>query len=266
MSNDLVLLATDALPNLPIKDLRRGISTLKADMSRSAGSLAGDALKRVIGAYPPPKDFANPQEFVDQAIMALEDFPAIIIQEMADPKVGIVREARFLPRIAELVKWCEGRITRYRLACSEAEYVLSHREREVTIRRLQEEADAAAAQDRARDEAARCIEPEILARLRNFTVWSPNRPRRAGEERAREAWQAAMAARLSRRPDLVEPYLTILAGHPELALWATERENSYRGSGWPDLSRRMCGMFEASRREPASAPGEDVMPASAEAS
>ena len=244
MSTELALLDGDNALRLTPAELQRGIAKVQAELGRRAGSLVGEALKQIIGAYPVPKDFANPHDFLDQAILALEDFPALIIEEMADPKVGIVREQRYLPRIAELVGWCEKRIRRYESACFDAQEAIMHQEREATIRQMQEEAAAAARESQAREEAARELEPEVLKRLKALPTWTRERRPRVGEERAKDEWQAAMARSLARRPKLVEPYLEILAEHPALLLWATEQENAYRGSGWPKLSHRMLQVFE----------------------
>lgn len=231
------------LGGISVEDLGRGITLLEAELARPAGSVIGQALERVVEAFPLPKDLASPQAFVNQAVEALEDFPALIIEELANPKIGIVRELRFFPRIADLVKWCEARIARYQYACNDARKELEHREREVTIRRLQEEAAAAAREEQAREEAAKVLEPEILARLKALPIGTTERPRRVGEERAAHDWQKAMARSLSRRPDLAERYLGLVAGDAELRVWTTERENRYRGSGWPDLSHRLGAMF-----------------------
>lgn len=227
VSTELTLLNAEALPRLSPDELQRAIVTVEAELSRPAGSLVGEALKRIIGAYPAPRDFANPQDFVDQAIIALEDYPAVIIEEMADPKVGIVREQRFLPRISDLVSWCEKRIWRYQLACGDAREAIAHQEREATIRELHEQAAEAARANEALEATAKQLEPELLKRLRALPVWSREGRPRVGEERARDEWQAAMAQRIARRPDLVEPYLAILIKYPALLLWATEQENAY---------------------------------------
>jgi hypothetical protein len=244
MSTDLV--ETD-LSKLTVHEISKNILNLEEALRIAAGALVGDALRTIISAYPASRDFADPQRFVDQAMVALEDFPALIINELANPKVGIVRDARFLPRIAELVKWCERRIVYWRLACDGAREVIAERERAAAIRRLERESAEAAREENASIAKAKEIEPEILHRLHQLAMRPSDRRPRRGEERARNTWQTNMAARLSRRPDLVEPYISILEQHPELVCWATEQENTYRGSGWAKLSLRMFDLFESRR-------------------
>ena len=73
----------------------------------------------------------------------------------------------------------------------------------------------------------------------------PDRPTRPGESSARERWEAAMAKALRERSDLVPDYLRLLAENPELCHVATQRENSYFPTGWPELSKALSAAEES---------------------
>jgi hypothetical protein len=64
-------------------------------------------LALVVGSY--RTSYADDRVFLRQAAAALEDFPKPVLDELASPKVGIIRELKFAPSVAELVAWCERR-------------------------------------------------------------------------------------------------------------------------------------------------------------
>lgn len=65
-------------------------------------------LALVIGSYRTSYD--DQRVFARQAAAALEDFPPDVLNDLASPKVGIIRELKFAPSVAELVAWCERRL------------------------------------------------------------------------------------------------------------------------------------------------------------
>ena len=87
-----------------ITEIRPRVQALIAPAGREA---ALKMLALVIGSYRTSYD--EPKVFARQASAALEDFPADVLEELANPKVGIIRELKFAPSIAELVAWCERR-------------------------------------------------------------------------------------------------------------------------------------------------------------
>jgi hypothetical protein len=114
MSRDLVLMP-DALSGRSLTDMRTATRALGESLTRPAGSAGLAALKRICDAYPAP-DLVNPRAAVADMAAAIEDYPALVVEDLADPKIGIVRQSRFVPRIAELVAWCERRSGEYRAA------------------------------------------------------------------------------------------------------------------------------------------------------
>lgn len=129
---------TEKLPSLPPSEPRRkaimgqSISTLRG-MTLEISTLAGtdrktlepildraeselavrasravvhDCVHAILLGYR-TLDFPDAQAWVAQAVSALEDFPAVVLARLSNPKVGIVRVAKFAPAIADLVSWCE---------------------------------------------------------------------------------------------------------------------------------------------------------------
>jgi hypothetical protein len=84
--------------------VRPRVIALTAPAGREA---ALKMLALVVGSYRTSYD--EPKVFARQAAAALEDFPQAVLDELASPKVGIIRELKFAPSIAELVSWCERR-------------------------------------------------------------------------------------------------------------------------------------------------------------
>ena len=84
------------------------------ELSSPAGAnIARKAVAMVMQAYRTP-DLTNPAAFVELAVGALEDYPPIVFAELASPKVGIIRDSKFPPTIAELVQWCEGKLKHHK--------------------------------------------------------------------------------------------------------------------------------------------------------
>lgn len=93
---------------LTVGDLRKVVSEAHRDLTRTATTeTASKALRAVLAAYPAP-DLADPEAFLAQAAEALTTFPGIVVARMASPTFGVVRKCKFVPRIAELVEWCEA--------------------------------------------------------------------------------------------------------------------------------------------------------------
>lgn len=74
---------------------------------RSGRQVAAQALALVMSAY--RSSYADPKLFVRQASSALEDYPEQVLADLANPKIGLVRELKFAPSIAEMVEWCDKR-------------------------------------------------------------------------------------------------------------------------------------------------------------
>lgn len=137
----------------------------------AGNAVAKKAIAYVMRAYRTP-DLADPKAFVDAAAMALEEFPALVLAELASPKTGIVRESKFPPSIAELVQWCEARLAKHKTIAEAGSM------RVYGLRRAAEQAQQRieAAEQRRKQEAE----------------WEAGAPER--ERRAKEAQALAVAA------------------------------------------------------------------------
>lgn len=155
------------------------------DVSVAAGAqTARKAIAYVMHAYRTP-DLADPKAFVEAAAIALEDFPPLVLAELASPKIGIVRESKFPPSIAELVQWCEARLAKHKLVVESGSLFLERRRR-------------------AAEEAQRRIE-DAERRRREQAEWdagAPERERRAAEAQALAAQAAAKHAEEQKRRNL----------------------------------------------------------------
>lgn len=52
----------------------------------------------------------NPEAFNRAGAAALADYPEELVAAMVSPRTGIVRESKWLPSIAEMIRWCEERL------------------------------------------------------------------------------------------------------------------------------------------------------------
>jgi hypothetical protein len=235
---------TTTLANASPDEIRRGVAALKSELACPAGTAAAvSAVKRIVNDYR-TEDAVDAKALFQDLAEAIEDFPACIVAELQNPKVGILRTAKFRPNVAELVEWCERRLGCYERALERAHDVLRHHERAELERVAAEAAEAQWRERKAKEAAAARAEAAVQARLAAMPQ-SHNRALRVGEQRAREAWEWAMAKALRGRADLIEPYLSILAENPDLRDFATTQENLYAGTGWPELCKRLLHSGES---------------------
>ena len=75
---------------------------------RSDVETAAKAVGVVMAAYRAGL-FTDAKSYLKLACAALEEFSPMILADMANPRIGIIRECVFPPSIAELVRWCEKR-------------------------------------------------------------------------------------------------------------------------------------------------------------
>lgn len=98
------------LYGLPVEEIEKLAIDADAELKRPAGpDLARKAMRLVMRAYR-TMDYVDAETFVMMAVSALEDMPECAVRMLADPKQGIIREAKFPPTIAELVAWCDKAI------------------------------------------------------------------------------------------------------------------------------------------------------------
>ena len=57
-------------------------------------------------------DFANPEVFLVELGVVLEEYPNEVIAHVASPRTGIVRTAKFVPSLAEIITACDEEVAR----------------------------------------------------------------------------------------------------------------------------------------------------------
>lgn len=218
--------ATDA-------DLQPLVDQAWRELVVGAGApVARKAIAYVMHTYRTP-DLADPKAFVDAAAVALEDFPALVLAEMASPKTGIVRESKFPPSIAELVQWCNDRLAKHKLVAESGSLFLERRRRAAEAarhkladaeRRAKEKAewDAAAPERERMAKEAEAL--SIKAAARHAEEMAAQRR----EAEARAAWTKAVFARFKDDAVFVERIFSLTDAEQEEA---TKLELQQPGSG-----------------------------------
>jgi hypothetical protein len=226
------------------QSIQRAAEAVSLELGMRAGAGARQAITRVIRAFP-TADFRDPVGLVSDMVEALEDYPAIVVSAMADPKTGIVRSAKFLPRIAEMIDWCDRELAAIKGIVANAQSAL--------WRMSEAERYAKAAADRAanRDEwnKREAMLSKMVRRLANR-----GKDMNALEAKARCDWEKAMCDKLADRPDLVEEFAAILESQPDLIDMATKEERRSPRNGWPTLSHELTKIYYAKRGMEAPSP------------
>ena len=232
----------ERLHEASIEELREIVAVADAQFAERGGDLARSAIKRILRPYPAP-DVDDPRALLEDMVTSIEDYPAFVIEALQSPKAGILRECKFRPNIAEMVSWCDEFLKQRTELMEEAREALHWKEREGTIRALEATAEAQCRAVQVRETEATRTQGKVKEALERMRL--PDRPTRPGESSARERWEAAMAKALRERSDLVPDYLRLLAENPELCHVATQRENSYFPTGWPELSKALSAAEES---------------------
>lgn len=71
------------------------------------------AARQLAGSWPharPP----DPDGFAAALAAALASYPLGVVQECADPRVGLARTREFPPTVAAIVEWCDRRVAYHR--------------------------------------------------------------------------------------------------------------------------------------------------------
>ena len=231
-----------------ISQLAPLVADAEREMAHKAGTaVASKAMRLVMAAYRTP-DLVDPVKFVDCAVQAIEDFPAIVVARLASPKTGIVRECKFPPTIAELVKWCESaeapmkgsiesacrQIERQRSAAESARIQI---EQAAERARQKAEWDAAAPErERLAEEAQKLAERAVNARAREEAI-------KRRRDTARANWTKAFFGALNGQPDEVLERAFALGDDEQEQ--ATEVELKAPGTGHVGLLKKVNEPQEA---------------------
>jgi hypothetical protein len=120
---------------VPAEDCKDLIRAIEAD-SAPVGPEGASRAARAISAVHPRNDVDNPAAYHAAITAILADYPAGVVARASDPRVGIVRKVKFLPRPAEVAEFCDAEMARRRNLRAKALYVLKlHEERAGEARR-----------------------------------------------------------------------------------------------------------------------------------
>ena len=223
------------LSSLSRIDLEKLSSEAKGLFSRRSGSeTSTKALKAIVACYR-VVELAEPAVFLGGAVMAIEDFPSAVVERLGSFKHGIVRQAKFLPTIAELVAWCEAEEARLRSnanAVNSQIATLDHaanraiEEAERRERREKErlEWEAGEPERKRRAEAAEKLAREAAEKH------SREEAIRVKRNQVRAAWMAQVCKAVSHDAILTERMYSLLADD-DVSDQATDFEASMPGSG-----------------------------------
>jgi hypothetical protein len=234
------------------EEINQVVAVLDKMLEEPAGpDVARQALTRIVKAYP-PTEVIDPKSFIDDAIEALEDFPSIFVEAMADPKVGIVRTSKFAPRIAELVAFCESQAMQITFPKWHALDALRQIERAAeTARRELERAQRAAEWERnAPPPMTDAEQREMAERAARVTKAAAEQARMAAKETnkkaARVRWEQNMWRALNGND--ADEIASFLGDAEALCEEATDRELKEAGSGWPFLAGKIAEHREAAEK------------------
>lgn len=211
-------------------------------VTRSAGpAVARKAIRLVLSAYRTP-DLFDPAAFVELAVQAIEDFPECIIVELASPKTGIIRDSKFCPTIAEIVKFCDDKRTLY----LERTGFVFKRIANIEQAKQRAELELRLAADKARADAEwKAQEPERHRKaaeaekaIREAAIRRDiEDAKRRKEADARAAWTKAMFARFANDGQVLERLYSLTEDEQ---LEATKRELDSPGAGSAYLIERIA--------------------------
>jgi hypothetical protein len=129
----------DSAP-LPARD---ELIAIRSHFSRSLPPAGEEAARRagrlIIGNYP-RADVDDPAIYSTSIFVILSEYPQDVLDRLIDPRTGIPRTCKFLPRINEVADMCEAEIKRRPTYVLQAESLLREHDRRNSVAK----ADAAA--------------------------------------------------------------------------------------------------------------------------
>lgn len=209
---------------------------------RSGTDTSTRALKAIVACYR-VVELAEPAVFLGGAVLAIEDFPSAVVDRLGSFKHGIVRQAKFLPTIAELVTWCEAEEARLRSiagAVNSQIAILDHaadravRDAERAERRERERIEWEAGEPerkRKAEEAAKLAREAAERHDREMAI-------QARRNQARGVWLAQVCKAVNHDTILTERMYAILADDA-VSEQATDCEMAMPGGGAKFVAAKM---------------------------
>jgi hypothetical protein len=99
---------------------------------RPAGLAAAERAGRAITGPHPRNDVEDPVMYTTTIAAIMSEYPQAVLDRIADPRTGIIRRIRFLPRPAEIAEFCDEEVKRRRNLIAKAQHVIRmHEQRRV---------------------------------------------------------------------------------------------------------------------------------------
>jgi hypothetical protein len=101
------------------EECRAAVAALGDDVPASLDQ-ASSAVRSIMRVHP-RTDVDDAEAYALAAAAILSEYPADVLIRVSDPRTGIVRRVKFLPRLAELAEACDAEISRrHRMRCNAA--------------------------------------------------------------------------------------------------------------------------------------------------
>lgn len=102
--------------DLPSPDECRALlAALDADSAPCGLETATKAAERILGGHS-RADAHDPDIYVATIALIMSDFPAGVVDRASDPRVGVVRKIKWLPKPFEIGEFCDNEMSRRRTA------------------------------------------------------------------------------------------------------------------------------------------------------
>ena len=90
-------------------------------------------MRMIIGNYP-RAEVDDPAVYFTSILIILSEYPQEILDRLTDPRTGLPRHCKFLPRVSEVAEMCEAELKRRRRYVLQTDALLKEHARRESIR------------------------------------------------------------------------------------------------------------------------------------
>jgi hypothetical protein len=87
------------------------VAALNADSEPAGVEYATKTARTIIRVYP-KADAHDPEAYLTAIALVMSEYPRGVLDRLADPRIGIARRQKFLPRVAEIGEECDNEMRR----------------------------------------------------------------------------------------------------------------------------------------------------------
>lgn len=88
----------------------RGVEALKSPYPTRLRAI--ELARKLIGAWA-KSEADSPHVFTLSIASALQEYPVLVAEQCADPRIGLARTREFVPTVASVHGWCQDRMKTY---------------------------------------------------------------------------------------------------------------------------------------------------------